>query len=451
MNTLPPEIVDSSSSTDSVAGSNSAFLSCDDAAACMHESLKGRRGIEFTGYILKNQEGRFFCAREVRDTDDNTDTPQKPDFPLAVSVSLIGEMGVPSGYTLEAGLVSHADKAKGPEWGQRKLFHTVADLYKVMSSRRKYSRCYLSTSDGGLIAYTSSRSEFEKELSPRFQRAPDGRPHSFEKLYDRGAIPSSILILLAVAAGEVTTVVAGSLWRHRGKLSASWRKDILQLNPPIERMPVCGPVLTDASAVASYLHEQMLDLSNEQQHFGIVLKHKTQDIFVVTAPVTGDYANFDRQSLFPKDLHGNVVLPAEFRVHGFYHSMSSIPVDGLLSQDLRIFKNFFSINDMRIGLSRVNVAPHHRLFLCTPDGAVLRFAKPESEKVQRLLAQLDPQNADYQDFERKIVSGEMRPQAFVDLIAAAGTLSVLYPSDVWSKGRILPAVATVIVDSGSAR
>jgi hypothetical protein len=455
MNKLLPEIIVSSSSAIPAAGSNPAFLTCDDAAVFMHESLKDRRGTEFTGYILKNREGHFFCALEVS-TDESTETQRSPDLPLAVSISLIGELSAPSGYTLEAGLHSHADKAKGfdesaVEWNQRKLFHAVADLSEVMSSRRKYSKSYLSASDGGLIAYTSNLTDFEKELSPRLQTKPDGSRQIFVSLYERGAIPSSLLILLAVAAGEVTIVVAGSLWRRRGRLKASWRNDILQQNPPIELMPVCGPILKDASAVAHYLHEQMAGLSNPQQHVGIILKHTSQDVFVVTAPLSTDYASFHKRTLFPTDPHANVILPAEFRVHGFYHSMDAVPADRLPSQELQIYKNFFSINDLRTGLSRLSVSPHHRLFLCTPDGAVLRFSKPEPDKVQDLMAQLDPQNADYQNFEQKIVSGEMRPQAFVDLVAAAGTLGVLYPSAVWPKGRVRAPAATVIIESESAQ
>ncbi|WP_131108026.1 hypothetical protein [Pseudomonas sp. Sample_10] len=456
MNTLPLETIVSSSAAAPAAGSNPAFLSCDDAAAFMHESLKGRRSTEFTGFILKNTEGRFYCALEVKSADELADTELPRDFPLTVAVNLLGEMEVPSGYSLEASLVSRVDKAKGfdesaVEWNQRNLFHSVADLHAVMSSRRQYSRCYLSASDGGLIAYTSSLSDFEKELSPRLQLKPDGRPQNFEGLYERGAIPSSVLILLAVAAGEVTTVVAGSLWRRRGRLKASWRNDILQHNPPIELMPVCGPVLKDVSAVAHYLHEQMLKLSHLQQHVGIILKHKTQDVFVVTAPVASDYASFDRHTIFPKGPQANVLLPSQFRIHGFYHTMNAIADDRLPEQEVQLYKNFFSANDLRIGLSRFIDAPHHRIFLCTPSGAVLRFSKPEPEKLQNLMAQLDPQNADYQDFEQKILSGEMRVQAFVDRLAAAGTLSVLYPGDVWAKGRVQAPTAIVIIGGESAQ
>ncbi|MFJ7108846.1 hypothetical protein ACIQU2_14825 [Pseudomonas sp. NPDC098740] len=237
---------------------------------------------------------------------------------------------------------------------------------------------------GGLISYTSKDSGFEQELSRQLGRKPDGRLQSFESLYEKGAVPGSILILLAVAAGEVVTVVPGNLWRVRGELKASWRKDILEQNPPIGLMPVCGPILKDAREVARYLHTKMQKLSTTQQQVGIVLKHKTQKVFVVTLPVASDYATFNREALFPKGHDGNPMLPETFRVHGFYHSMNPDPVNRLPSTDVELYKNFFSPTDMRVGLGRVAVAPHHRLFLCTPDGAVLRFAKPESEGVRRL-------------------------------------------------------------------
>lgn len=443
MSSTPSEVVVQSPSTDADSRPNLAlnpgFINCDHAAVFLHESFKSRRGTEFTGFVLKSGDGRFYCAQEARPTDD-ADSQKSPNILLTVTKNSKDEWVSPSGYTQEARLFSHAGKIKGieespVEWGQRQLFFSVADLFEVMTWRRKYSRSYLSVSDGALISYTSSDSAFEQELSPRLGRKPDGRLQTFESLYDAGAIPSSILILLAIAAGVVTTVVSGNLWRRRGPLKASWRKDILQQDPPVERMPVCGPILQDASEVAGYLHQQMLALSPAQQHVGIVLKHKTQDIFVVTAPVPGDYATFDRQVLFPRDIHGNVRLPEEYRVHGFYHSMSPISNDQLSAQ-LERYKNFFSIKDLRVGLSRVNVAPHHRLFLCAPDGAVLRFAKPDSAKVVKLLAQLDPKSDDYRDIEQKILTHQMLPQALIDLVAGAGTLSVLYPSSVWPKGRV---------------
>lgn len=437
MSFIPSEVVvppaSSNADPSPILVLNPRFMTCDDAAVFLHESFKSHRGTEFSGFILKNPEGRFFCAQEVRPADESAKALQPSIFPLVVTKNSRNEWAVPDGYSLEARLFSHAGKIEGidesaVEWGQRQRFFSVGDLFEVMTWRRKFSRCYLSINDGALISYTSTNSEFEQELAPRFGRKADGRHQMFESLYEAGAVPSSILILLAVAAGSVATVVTGSLWRRRGKLNASWRKDILQQNPPVELMPVCGPMLKDANEVAGYLHQQMLALSTTQQQVGIVLKHKIQDIFLVTAAVPSDYATFDRQVLFPKDLHGNVLLPAEFRIHGFYHSMTPIADNRLPSTHLERYKNFFSVRDLRIGLGRVSVAPHHRLFLCAPDGSVLRFAKPDSEKVVRLMAQLDAQSAE-----------SMMSEAFIDLVAAAGTLSVLYPSSVWPKGRVSPS------------
>jgi len=436
MSSIPSEVVVPSPSTDADSSPNPVlnpgFITCDDAATFLHESFKRLPGTEFTGFVLKNEDGRFYCAQETTPADENADAQNTLDILLTITKNSKDEWISPSGYTLEARLFPHSGKIKGideslVEWGQRQLFFSVADLFEVMTWRRKYSRCYLSLSDGALICYTSTDSAFEQELSPRFGRTPDGRLQTFESLYDAGGIPSSILILLAVAAGVVTTVVSGNLWRRRGRVKASWRRDILQQNPPVEMMPVCGPILQDASEVGRYLHEQMLALSPAQQHVGIVLKHTTEDFFVVTAPVRSDYATFDRQVLFPRDRHGNFGLPAGFRVHGFYHSMSPIS-HGEPSTQLERSKNFFSVKDLRVGLSRMHVAPHHRLFLCAPDGAVLRFAKPDSEKVVRLMAQLHSQSAD-----------GVLSQAFIDLVAAAGTLSVLYSSSTWPKGRVSPS------------
>jgi hypothetical protein len=57
------------------------------------------------------------------------------------------------------------------------------------------------------------------------------------------------------------------------------------------------------------------------------------------------------------------------------------------------------------------------------------------------MAQLDPQSNDYQDIEQKILSNKMPPQVFIDLVAAAGNLSVLYLSSVWPKGRVSSSIS----------
>ncbi|MEO4014487.1 hypothetical protein [Pseudomonas rossensis] len=87
MKSTPPEGVVPSSTTDSILASNPIFVTCDDAAAFLHESLQGQRGAEFSGFILKNEEGHFFCATEVMYTDESADAQKEPNFPLVVSVS----------------------------------------------------------------------------------------------------------------------------------------------------------------------------------------------------------------------------------------------------------------------------------------------------------------------------------------------------------------------------
>lgn len=367
-----------------------------------------------------------------------------------------GRFVVPDGYTLEARFISHVDVVKGQEESlveriQRQYFFTISDLFAVMTRRRKFSSCYLSGSDGCLISYVSRNSEFEQELSSQFSRAPDGTSKMFERLYTRGEIPSSILILLAVAAGELTAVIPGDLWRRRGRLNASWRKEILQQNPPIELMPVCGPIFKDAKGAAYYAHTQMAEFRKKspvKQYSGVILKHKTKGVFVATDPVDSDYANFSRVTLFPKDHNGNPQIPAGFRVYGIYHSMSPVPDNRLPSTEVERYKNFFTPSDMRVGLDRIVAAPNQRLFLSTPDGAVLRFASTESGKVAELLARLTSQEEGSQDIEQQIIDGDMSPQKFVDLVAGAGTLSVLYSSKTWPRiGQVHAPVATVIVEA----
>jgi hypothetical protein len=92
---------------------------------------------------------------------------------------------------------------------------------------------------------------------------------------------------------------------------------------------------------------------------------------------------------------------------------------------------------MKVGLDRLVAAPQHHLFMITPDGAVLSFSQPDIP-VRSLIVELTT------DFERKLVSGEITTQMYVDKVAAAGNLSVLVPSKTWpDAGRIRPSAETV--------
>jgi hypothetical protein len=64
-----------------------------------------------------------------------------------------------------------------------------------------------------------------------------------------------------------------------------------------------------------------------------------------------------------------------------------------------------------------------------------------------LRAKLDLCTDGQQDIEQKIMKGEMSPRAFVDWVAAAGVLGVLYTSKVWPRaGRVSVSDTVVAVD-----
>lgn len=101
-------------------------------------------------------------------------------------------------------------------------------------------------------------------------------------------------------------------------------------------------------------------------------------------------------------------------------------------------QNFFSAADLKVSLDHVIVAPHQRVFAITRDGAVLRFAKPVMPKVRALLVELA------QGLEQKLITGGITPTIFVDKVADAGILSVLFPSKTWpTMGRITASTSIV--------
>ncbi|MBK5530887.1 hypothetical protein JFT91_26785 [Pseudomonas sp. TH08] len=418
-----------------------AFLSSDDAAACLHGLLKLPRRNELHWFILKSSDGRFYCAQRIE--AEASAVQEKPPEPAvdqrhewAVTAGANGQLIVPKGFSLEASFHARPAKVQGAdeattEWVQRNRFFTIADLSAVMNMHRKYSKCYLSAGNGGLLLYTSSNLPYEQELSPRLAPNPDGDSRRFQSLYEEGSIPSSLWILLALAAGEINVVVAGDLWRHRGRLKASWRSDILQAPPPIKLMPIFGPICRNAKKAAVYLQKQIAALPSANPHVGFILRHNVSEFLVVTVPLSRQYAGFDRSALFPKNAQGQPRIPRGFRVHGIYHSIQRLPANRLAAGGTDLHRDFFSPADLKISLERVSEAPHQRIFAITPDGAVLRFAKPIMPKVHELIAALAPGP------EQKIDFGAISVQVLIDKVANAGILSVLLPSATWPEtGRV---------------
>ena len=420
-----------------------AFLSSDDAAACLHGLLKLPLSTELHWFILKSRDERFYCVQRIEAKSSGVEEKlPEPDMDprreWAVTAGANGQLITPGGFSLEASFHARPAKIQGAdeattEWVQRNRFFTIADLSAVMNMHRKYSKCYLSAGNGGLLLYTSSNLPYEQELSPRLAPNPDGDSRRFQSLYEEGSIPSSLWILLAVAAGKVTVVVPGDLWRHRGRLKASWRSDILQAPPALKSMPIFGPVCRNAKEAAVYLRKKLPALPSANRSVGFILKSKVSDFLIVTEPVSSQYASLDRGALFPRNAQGQPRIPRGFRVLGIYHSIQPSSAPG--GSDLS--RNFFSPADLKISLTRVSEAPHQRIFAITPDGAVLRFAKPILPKVRELIEELA------QDLEQKVSSGDISAQMLIDKVANAGILSVLVPSATWPEAGRVRASTTV--------
>jgi hypothetical protein len=429
--------------------SKPSFLECDDAAAFLH-GMKWEAKTEVLWFILENSRGRYFCAEFVEPGALKVRNDSKPnDDSLFVSKCVRGQLCVPTGYTVAASFHLRPFAAKGASESQedfeyRVRFFSFSDLWKVMNPRRHYSKCYLSIGQDGLISYASTASDFELELASQIAKKEEGGSQLFESLYERGTTLASTWILLAVGAGELNIVVKAIVkkpkWSHRGALKASWKRDNSSENQTkkfsVELMPIFSPVFHDVAGVASYWRIRQPN-SSEGQTVGVILKHNHRDEFIATAAEFGDYINFDVSTIFPKDQHGNVQLPEGFRVYGFYHSSKPSSPNLLPAADTERFKNFFSPSDMKVGLDRLVAAPQHHLFMITPDEAVLSFSQPDIP-VRSLIVELTA------DFERKLISGEITTQMFVDKIAAAGNLSVLSPSKTWpTVGRVRPSAELI--------
>jgi len=410
-----------------------AYICADDAAVYVHEQLSTPRDREYGGFILKSDVGQFFATMPV--------CGDQYVFDLAQVLTLAenGDFVPPQGYTIEGMYHSHwvtsgMHNESHREHAFRDGFFSVADLSTAIRYRHNYPRFYLSGHRGSLIVYKPSGSDFEKALLPNISRDSRGWPGILEQAHLRGSLLSSQLIALVAASGDLRVVVAGDLWKTRGRLRMGW-EDQSANAPSVTEQPVCGPVCDSALEAALYAHARIAG-RRDIALAGFILKHRHADQFVCAEPFACDYSTFNRESIFPEDHTLKPALPQGFTVIGVYHSVEPNP--GIVpSTGREEYENFFSLNDLEVELGRLLVAPGYTLYLSTRGGALLSFRSGQAEQLRTLLGKLTSSNGQ-SEIGLAITEGRMTTAQFIDQVAAVGELSVELPGKGWPlAGRVL--------------
>ncbi|MGF6109643.1 DUF4329 domain-containing protein [Pseudomonas frederiksbergensis] len=410
-----------------------AYISADDAAVFVHEQLSNRRDREYGGFILKNAVGHFFATHPERGESYAFDPAQ------VLALDEKGDFVPPKGYSIAGMYHSHwvtsGMRNESPrEHGLRDSFFSVSDLASAITYRHNYPRFYLSGNGGALVMYISSDSDAERALHPILQRDARGWPGILEQAHIRGSLLTSQLIALVAASGDLRVVMPGDVWKTRGRVAVGWEVQVTS-EPAVSEQPVCGPVCDSAREAALYAHARIKGMG-DAVFAGFILKHRQADQYVATEPFACDYAAFNRESIFPRDYTLKPALPEGFRVFAVYHSMTPKPAPPSESE---MYEQFFSPRDMRVGLDRLLVAPGLCLFLSTPGGALLSFRSTQTDNLRTLIARLSPPTTGQSEIEQALADGQLLPEAFIDLLAAAGELKVELPGEGWpTAGRVLP-------------
>ena len=436
-----------------------AFIAPDDAARFAHELIGDQRAVEYGGMILKDAQGRYFATRPVRGKTSNFDPG------LVASSNAEGQFVHPPGYTCYAFYHSHpADydllKKLFHDWSTAQITTTVQFFSSIdigVNHLNTYfaSVHYLSAVNGVLLKYEASGSALEEKLAIRFFNDAREQRLTFDSIDG---------YIRAIAyAGTLNVIQSSEVWGWKvGKVDGTFKLykpgNTLDVVPGALLRPAFSPIATSLKALLNYVRNRTEHVV--ESHYGFVLENRASGTFIATEPMPLTKKTIELQasvdvslsaSVFAKALvfsttaQGDVLLPQGFEIVGVYcgenqhRAQSSLPAD-----ESTVFKHFIDPMYMATGItaarseSRLKDNESTRaipLYILGRDGAVLEYVSTFSAAEQQFLS---PTN----DRGWIRIAGDLRlgfykSRLYVKDMAAAGELSVLYTSDLWSRaGRV---------------
>ena len=419
-----------------------AFLNPDDAARFAHELIGDRRNVEYGGAILKDRQGRYFATRPVR----GKATSFNPELIMARDAG--GAFIQPAGYTCYAFYHSHPDnydalQAHFGHWSAPDIhlqvsFFSVNDLLATIINAEFAPAHYLSGVNGSLIKYVTSGSALERALLLKLYKDIRAGVQSFDSMTES--------VRAVAEAGTLTVIQSMEVWGARvGRLSGAFKAlpvpHALALAPVIVQFPAFGPVCSSIELALKYARRRMYRTADP--HYGVILKHRERQAFVVSEPIT-QAMDFSLDRALGRDPEGRSLMPAGYSAFGFYGCDGLYRDPSLIpAQQASVFKNFMHPDALQKGIAaaQAHAGPGATqalpLYIATRDGALLEYVSHFLAVEHALFARLSAAEGGGLSILRDLLAGVETVQGLIRSLASAGQLSVLQTSDVWStEGRV---------------
>lgn len=420
-----------------------AFINADDAARFAHQLIADYRTVEYGGAILQDTQGRYFATRPVRGRQSSFDPT------LVISTDAKGMFITPPGYTCVALYHSHPanyDKLQGvlkswPPQDIQTAINSFSTADMVLNRLNAYFAVahYLSGVNGSLLKYIASGSPLEEALTERIALDTSEGKLTFPTIAQYVQAAARVGTLRVLQSTEIWGAKPGLL---RGDFKVFTPSESLDIAPVIVQQPAFGPISESIEQAVKEMRARVNQTSDSV--YGIILEHKGQPVFVASEPVSGEL-DFSLSKIFPSTASTPGLIPPYYEVaglycrDGFYRDPSLVPV-----QEPSVFKNFLFPQALANGvkaaqaLAGPSAARAVPLFICTTDGAVLKYVSTLTPAEQTLLAPLT--QGEGLAITRELLSGVTLTSAFIRELSRVGELSVLHTSDLWSReGRVTPA------------
>jgi hypothetical protein len=415
------------------------FLTEDDAARWVHGQIPGTSGLEHGSVILRLPQGGFVATRP------QPGEVQRFDLRTLLDVDAQGNYVHPPGYTCVANVHSHPpahDIIRQANPGQDEAtlrlflnFFSDIDFVSDVSERAFFASAYLSGPDGVLLKYSPSGSKDELSYYNWLRAgAPRGNPIAVYGVEN--------IIRKVAALGELKVIVSNADWGESvGRVPADWQPRKAFGGNAVRELPPLTRLCASAErAVLAALK------TTGAQTSGLILKHRSRNDYVATCARPAGLAAWRPESLFPSAADGQVQLPPDYALEGFYYASRPDPALFPPSQAW-LYENFFTPAEMALAVGcharskHLGVAGRPlSLYMQARDFALLKYRFSDSEG-ERGLSRVNPDGS-FADggLQAGIQAGTLTPRQFVALLARVGQLSVLRGSVLWGRiGEVGPS------------
>lgn len=406
-----------------------AFITADDAARWAHEMIGTRRDLEYGGVILKRGY-RYYATHPI------PDRRAVFEHGLLLAKDSDGNFIAPDDYSAEAFYHSHPitniaqAKINYPDDSDDQLvlrgnFYSRPDLRFSFRNRAFAKAHYLSGPDDVLLKYVSSGSELERAYDQELRGVEDKTSSDFE----------SRVVWKLAEAGGLSVVVPHPVWGGvRGRISKGWR-----IRTPATAQQQ-QPFFTEAYSRPEHAVMRALALAGPENigtKFGVVLKHRQENIYAATLALPRSVPLFSPTVLFPERQDGGMRLPSQYRLEAIYFS-SWYETNEIAAKETWLASAFFTPSQVVAATrqARATLAIQHRtrgltLYMQASDSALLALKVPEATATSELVQESSTGELHDNGAQAGLLDGTLSPRAFVRRVIAATDLSVVQAGGLW--------------------